>query len=88
MAVTPSSRFNLKTLHEEIDLIDRKLAHADKYGAYATEKERDAAVGKLNTKRQQLIRAAQLMIDEGIEFKPAERPRSLRPSEVPQEAQQ
>jgi hypothetical protein len=85
MATIIPSRFALKSIHEEIDLFDRKLAHAEKYGAFVSDKEREAAVNKLLTKRQQLVRSAQQMIEEGIEFKPSELPRSLRP--VPEEAQ-
>jgi hypothetical protein len=71
MATIIPSRFALKSIHEEIDLFDRKLAHAEKYGAFVSDKEREAAVNKLLTKRQQLV--------------PSELPRSLRP--VPEEAQ-
>jgi hypothetical protein len=84
MATLPSGRYQLKTLHEEIGLFDRKLAHLEKYENFSTEAERVAAAGKLAAKRNLLIRKAQQMIDEGIEFNEIERPKSLRPeSEAP-----
>ena len=72
-------KYYLKTLHEEIGLLDRKLAHLLKYDSFATDKERDAAAAKLSTKRGQLVRTAQEMVSAGIEFKPSEQPRSLAP---------
>ncbi|MEG9436714.1 hypothetical protein JAO29_11135 [Edaphobacter sp. HDX4] len=81
MPVIPSGKYQLRSLHEEIDLFDRKLAHLQKYEAFATEEERSTSVEKMTAKRNLLIRKAQQMIDEGIEFSESERPRSLRPHE-------
>lgn len=78
MPVIPSGKYQLRSLHEEIDLFDRKLAHLEKYETFASEEERSASVEKMNAKRNLLIRKAQQMIEEGIEFKESERPRSLR----------
>lgn len=79
MATLPSGRYQLKSLHEEISLFDRKLAHLHKYETFASEAERDASAGKLSSKRNLLVRKAQQMIDEGVEFHEFERPQSLRP---------
>jgi hypothetical protein len=78
MPTLPSGRYQLKSLHEEIALFDRKLAHLQKYETFATENERNASVEKLSVKRNLLIKKAQQMIDEGIEFNELERPQSLR----------
>lgn len=79
MPTIPSGRYQLKSLHEEIDLFDRKLAHLQKYETFATEAERNASLEKLSAKRNLLVRKAQKMIDEGVEFQERERPQSLRP---------
>ena len=81
MPTIPSGKYQLRSLHEEIALFDRKLAHAQSHESFATEGERGTAVEKLTAKRSLLIRKAQQMIDEGIEFAESERPRSLRPAE-------
>lgn len=78
MPTLPSGKYQLKTLHEEIDLFDRKLAHLHKYETFATEAERNVSADKLAAKRSLLVRKAQQMIDEGIEFNEFERPKSLR----------
>ncbi|QEE30133.1 hypothetical protein FTW19_20390 [Terriglobus albidus] len=71
-------KYYLKSLHEEIALFDRKLAHLAKYEVFASEAERDAAIGKMETKRATLARTAQKLVEDGIEFHPSELPRSLR----------
>src|SRR4051794_37853856 len=78
MSTLPSGKYQLKSLHEEIALFDRKLAHANNYETFPSEAERTAAADKLTAKRSLLIRKAQQMIDEGIEFNELERPKSLR----------
>ena len=75
------NKYYLKTLHEEIGLLDRKIAHLLKYESFATDKERNAAASKLSVKREQLVRTAQEMVTAGIEFKPSEQPRSLAPEQ-------
>ena len=83
MSKLPSGKYQLKSLHEEISLLDRKLAHTQTYETFATVAERTAAEDKLSARRNLLIRKAQQMIEEGIEFSEAERPRSLRPVPEP-----
>ena len=78
MPTLPSGRYQLKSLHEEISLFDRKLAHLHKYETFATEAERNASEEKLTMRRNLLVKKAQQMIDEGIEFNEQERPQSLR----------
>jgi hypothetical protein len=78
MPIIPSGKYQLKSLHEEIDLFDRKLAHLHRFETFATEADRNATAEKLSAKRNLLVRKAQQMIDEGIEFSETERPKSLR----------
>ncbi len=85
MTTPTHDKYYLKTLHEEIDLFDRKLAHMQKYDIFATEAERLSAANKLNAKRELLAKTARLMASEGIEYKPSDLPRSFRTGdEVPQ----
>ena len=72
-------KYFLKSLHEEIDLYDRKLAHLTKYEQFATEKEREATLGKLTTKRESLARTARKLMEDGIEFQTSSLPRSFSP---------
>ena len=74
-------KYYLKTLHEEIGLLDRKLAHLLKYETFPSDKERNAAASKLSVKRGQLVRTVEEMVTAGIEFKPSEQPRSLAPQQ-------
>lgn len=71
-------KYFLKSLHEEIDLFDRKLAHLAKYEHFASETERETAIGKMTTKRSNLARTARKLMEEGIEFQTSDLPRSFR----------
>jgi len=73
-------KYQLKTLHEEIGLCDRKLAHMEKYETYASAEERASAIAKMTTKRAKLAKAAQKLAEDGVEFLPSELPLSLRPT--------
>jgi len=81
MPTIPSGKYQLKSLHEEIALFDRKLAHAQSFETFTDEDQRSSAVAKLTSKRSLLVRKAQQMIDEGIEFNALDRPKSLRPED-------
>jgi hypothetical protein len=59
-------KYYLKTVNQDISLLDRKIAHSLRYETFATEGERTAAVAKLSTKRAQLAAIAQEMADAGI----------------------
>ena len=43
MATPVKDKYFLRTLHEEIGLFDRKLAHLLKYENFPSDRERDAA---------------------------------------------
>jgi len=85
MATTPAveSKYYLKSVHAEIDLFDRRLAHLMKYDVFETEAARAAAARKINLKREPLVQTAKRLAAEGIEFKDSELPRSFRPDGLP-----
>lgn len=85
MSNSPSteSKYHLKSVHAEIDLFDRRLAHLNKYDVFETEAARAAAARKLNLKRDPLVVTAKRLAAEGVEYKESDLPRSFRPEGVP-----
>jgi hypothetical protein len=81
MKVAPNDKYFLRSLHQEIDLFDRKLAHLDKYVDFANSADRDEAEGKLLQKRAILEKKARELASAGVEFCEADLPRSFRSSE-------
>jgi len=79
MANIVENKYYLKTVHEEIGLFDRKLAHLLKYDVFESDAARDAAARKLTRKRETLVETAKRMAAEGVEFKPSDLPRSILP---------
>jgi hypothetical protein len=80
MATAPTGKYYLRSIHEEISLFDRKLAHLEKYETFATDEERGLAVRKMTTKRKALVTIAQRLVSDGVEFHASELPKSLRPA--------
>jgi hypothetical protein len=80
---TIESKYHLKSIHAEIDLFDRRLAHLNKYDVFETEAARAAAARKLTLKRDPLVATAKRLVAEGVEYKESELPRSFRPEGVP-----
>ena len=78
MSALLQDRYQLKSLHEEIDLFDRKLAHLLRYEEFACDADRDAAARRMTAKRELLARAARQMASDGIEYNASELPRSFR----------
>jgi hypothetical protein len=74
----PHDKYFLKSLHEEIDLYDRKLAHLEKFGEFASTADRKDAENKLLAKRATLAATARQLADDGVEFSPSDFPRSFR----------
>jgi hypothetical protein len=68
----------LKSVHQEIDLFDRKLAHLSKYEVFASDVDRDTAARKMSRKRELLVLTARKLAGEGIDFKELDLPRSFR----------
>jgi hypothetical protein len=85
MSTTPNieSKYHLKSVHAEIDLFDRRLAHLLKYEVFETEAARATATRKLTLKRDPLVVIAKRLAAEGVEYKESELPRSFRPEGVP-----
>jgi hypothetical protein len=77
----PHDKYFLRSLHQEIDLYDRKLAYLVKYVQFASITDREGAENKLVAKRASLAETARQLIADGVEFSPADLPRSLRASE-------
>jgi hypothetical protein len=83
MSTAPvESKYYLKSVHAEIDLFDRRLAHLMKYDVFDTEAARAAAARKLTLKREPLVQTAKRLAAEGVEFKESDLPRSFRPDGV------
>lgn len=83
MAAVIADKYHLKSIHEDIGLFDRKLAHLMKFEKFDTEAERVEAARKLTVKRATLVQTALRLVAEGIEFKPGDLPRSMRPNDEP-----
>jgi len=81
MAAVVADKYHLKSIHEEIGLFDRKLAHLMKFEKFDTEVERDQAARKLTLKRDSLVQTAIRLAAEGVEFKRGDLPRSMRPND-------
>ena len=76
----PHDKYFLRSLHQEIDLYDRKLAYLDKYEQFASPADRKEAEGRLLSKRSVLAETARELAAAGVEFNPADLPRSFRAS--------
>ena len=77
----PHDKYFLKSLHQEIDFYDRKLADLEKYVQFPTEADREGAENKLIAKRASLAETARQLAADGVEFNPADLPRSFRAAE-------
>jgi hypothetical protein len=77
----PHDKYFLRSLHQEIDLYDRKLAYLEKYVQFASMADRKEAENKLITKRASLAQTAMQLVADGVEFNLSDLPRSLRASE-------
>ena len=84
MATPAHDKYYLRSLHEEIALFDRKLAHLQRFETFASEKEKNAAAAKMSVKRGQLVRTAKELASAGIEFRPTDLPSSMRDVEMDQ----
>jgi hypothetical protein len=77
MQVKPASKYELKDLHKEIDFFDRKIAYCQAYEKFDSEPARAAALRKLVTKRESLVKTALDAVQRGIECDPRYLPRSF-----------
>jgi hypothetical protein len=74
----PRDKYFLRSLHQEIDFYDRKLAYLGKYVDFATPADRKEAEKGLLTKRAALQKTARQLAASGVEYNEAELPRSFR----------
>lgn len=78
MAAVIADKYHLKSIHEDIALFDRKLAHLRKFEKFESEGEREQAARKLTQKRETLVQTALRLAAEGVEFKASDLPASMR----------
>ncbi len=71
------TKYHLADIHKEIDLYDRKISYCRQFEKFEFESERTSALGKLQKKRQSLVKTAMSFSQQGIEFDPKFLPRSL-----------
>jgi hypothetical protein len=76
--VPAHDKYFLRSLHQEIDLYDRKLSYLAKYEEFPSAEERELAERKMTAKRAILAQSARKLAAAGIEFDPSELPRSFR----------
>jgi hypothetical protein len=74
----PHDKYFLRSLHQEIDLYDRKLADLEKHVQFASIADRKEAEDRLLAKRSLLAVTARQLVADGVEFNPADLPRSFR----------
>lgn len=74
----PRDKYFLRSLHQEIDLYDRKLAYLNKHVVFATPEDRKEAEEKMLGKRATLEKTAKELAAAGVEFNEADLPRSFR----------
>jgi len=77
----PRDKYFLRSLHQEIDLYDRKIAYLEKYVTFESDLERHDAEKKILAKRATLEKTARELAASGVEFSPADLPRSFRAPE-------
>ena len=73
----PRDKYFLRSVHQEIDFYDRKLAHIRKHVDFASSADRDEAESRLISKRAALEKTARELVADGVEFSDAELPRSF-----------
>lgn len=77
----PRDKYFLRSLHQEIDFYDRKLAYLNEYQIFASDAAREEAERKMLTKRAALAETARELAAAGVEFNPSDLPRSFRAAE-------
>ena len=77
-SAAPHDKYFLKSVHQEIDFYDRKLADLRKYGTFDSDKDREQAESSMLTKRAGLEKTARVLSAAGVEFNEEDLPRSFR----------
>lgn len=73
----PHDKYFLRSLHQEIDFYDRKLAYLENYPQNDSVGDREHASNKLVAKRASLVETARQLVADGVEFNAADLPRSF-----------
>lgn len=81
-ATHPPTKYELRELHRQIDLYDRKIAACESFEKFDSEMERASSRQKLVNKRERLVKSARVMENLGVEYDPAQLPRSFRSAEA------
>ncbi len=84
-AVKVQDKYYLRSVHQDIDLLDRKLAHLRKYDTFDSSADRQTAENKINAARELLARTARRLVEEGIAFEESDLPRSFRAANAAEE---
>lgn len=79
---TPPSKYQLKELHRQIDLYDRKIAACETFEKFDSEMARASSRQKLVNRRERLVKSARAMESQGVEFDAAQLPRSYKQAEA------
>lgn len=74
----PRGKYFLRSLHQEIDFYDRKLAYLQQHEIFASSADREEAEKKMIAKRATLAMTARKLAADGVEFNPSDLPRSFR----------
>jgi hypothetical protein len=72
------SKYELKELHRQIDLYDRKIAACESFEKFDSEVARASSRQKLVNKRERLVKSARAMESLGVEYDAAQLPRSFK----------
>jgi hypothetical protein len=78
MKTRPDSKFALNDLHQEIDLFDRKIAYCQNFETFECDQDREAALRKLSTRRETLVKTARAMASRGVACDAKYLPRSFK----------
>ncbi|HET9698021.1 MAG TPA: hypothetical protein VFP40_14205 [Terriglobales bacterium] len=87
MKTIPDNKYNLRDLHQEIALTDRKISHAQNVEPFEDENDRITAVSKLQNRREELVRTAEAMAERGVEYDLKDLPPSMKTSFASRDSQ-
>ena len=80
MKTIPDNKYNLRDLHQEIALTDRKISHAQNVESFENKNDRITAVSKLQDRREVLVTIAEGMAERGVEYNVKDIPPSMKTS--------
>jgi hypothetical protein len=86
MKTIPDNKYHLRDLYQEIGLFDRKINHCRNHEEFDSETERSAAIAKLESKREDLVKTARAMAERGVESSVRDIPVSMRETTTAKEA--